>query len=201
MNYLGEFQESKARIQDLSLVIVHLYHYNGSILSDQGTTPIAMRELQTVFKAMTVKLSEIQHHSETLQPQPRVQPSALPSKRLRMSQTVRQQKVRDSLKRIETQTERLNSLSAELEAAILELKAIAGEVNLDLQVIHATRKPSSGKSIGEFLTLAIPYVRQKPNGSLVLKARVVDLFKAEREAALLAQELRNRASKKRVRHN
>jgi len=158
-----------------------------------------MRELQTVFKAMTVKLSEIQERSGVLPQQPLAK-EMLPVKSLKLSQAVRQQKAKDSLRRLETQAERLNQLSAELEVAILELKAIAGEVNLDLQVIYPSKKPPASKPIRESLPVAVPYVRQKSSDSWVLTSRVVDLFKAEREAALLAQELRRRATKKRVRN-
>jgi hypothetical protein len=102
----------------------------------------------------------------------------------------------EGLRRLESQAERINQLSAELEAAIFELKAIASEINRDWKVIQATQKASTSGDICEYRTTAVPQVEPKQDGSFVLKSKPVDLFQAEREAALLAQTLRQRARKK-----
>ena len=102
------------------------------------------------------------------------------------------------VKRLESQAKRINELSAELEAAVLELKAIASEINPDWKAIQATHKSSSKTTnVYEYRVAAVPQVELKPDGSFVLLSKSVDLFQAEREATLLAQTLRHRARRKR----
>jgi hypothetical protein len=101
------------------------------------------------------------------------------------------------LKRLESQAERINQLSAELEAAVFELKAIASEINSDWKAIQATQNSSIGANICEYRAVVVPHVAPKQDGSFVLLSKPIDLFQAEREATLLAQTLRNRAKNKR----
>jgi hypothetical protein len=98
---------------------------------------------------------------------------------------------------LESQAERINQLSAELEAAVFELKAIASEINPDWRAMQATHKSSTTTDVCKYHTAVVVQVEPKQDGSFVLKSKSVDLFKAEREAALLAQTLRHRAKKKR----
>ncbi|NEQ28676.1 MAG: hypothetical protein F6K28_58870 [Microcoleus sp. SIO2G3] len=104
------------------------------------------------------------------------------------------------MRRLESQTERINRLSAELEVAVLELKTIASEINRDWRAIQATQKSTTSTDICEYRAAVVPHVEIKSDGSFVLKSRTVDLFQAEREAALLAQTLRHRAKQKRHRN-
>lgn len=113
-----------------------------------------------------------------------------------------QQRVIDGLRSLEAQAEHINQLSADLEEAMFELKAIASEVNKDLRTIQATTKPflrqqQQVPEICQYWKTSVPHVGQKPSGALVLTTRQIDLFKAEREAALIAKELRQRATRKR----
>ncbi|MBW4546941.1 MAG: hypothetical protein KME25_21230 [Symplocastrum torsivum CPER-KK1] len=101
------------------------------------------------------------------------------------------------MRRLESQAERINRLSAELEVAVLELKAIASDINRDWKAIQATQKSSTSTAICEYRAAVVPQVEIKSDGSFVLQSRAVDLFQAEREAALLAQTLRHRAKQKR----
>lgn len=104
------------------------------------------------------------------------------------------------VRRLENQANRINQLSAELEAAVLELKAIASEINPDWRAIQVVQKSSSNKTkvdICEYCATAVPLVEIKPDNSFVLISKPVDLFQAEREAMLLAQTLRHRTRKKR----
>jgi hypothetical protein len=101
---------------------------------------------------------------------------------------------------MENQAKHINQLSAELEAAILELKVIASEITPDWRVIQATQISSSSRTrtdICEYHDTDIPQVELKPDSSFVLISKPIDLFHAEREAMLLAQTLRHRARKKR----
>lgn len=106
----------------------------------------------------------------------------------------------NGMRQMENQAKRINQLSAELEAAILELKVIASEINPDWRTMQATQISFSSRTrtgICEYHATAIPQVELKPDNSFVLISKPVDLFHAEREAMLLAQTLRHRARKKR----
>jgi hypothetical protein len=110
---------------------------------------------------------------------------------------VLRQRTRDGLKRLESQAEYINELSAELEVAVLEFKAISSEVNRDWRAIQRKQKSAAKiTDICEYRAAVVPQVERKKDSSFVLKSRLVDLFQAEREAALLAQTLRSRAKKK-----
>ncbi|WP_225895538.1 hypothetical protein [Dendronalium phyllosphericum] len=98
--------------------------------------------------------------------------------------------------RLVAQAQRINQMAAELEATILELKAIASKLNSQRSCLQGNGK--AYKSICKYLTVSVPWVRQKPDESFVLTTRKVDLFRAEREAALLAQKLRQQTKTKRL---
>lgn len=97
--------------------------------------------------------------------------------------------------RLRAQAERINQLSAQLEEAMFEFKVIANDVNCEQRLTQATKKPI--KSVCEYLKAIVPYVKPKKGGAFVLTTRPVDLFRAEREASQVAQELR-RSAKKRI---
>lgn len=81
-------------------------------------------------------------------------------------------------------TERINLLSAELEAALFELKEIAGDLR------HQQNLPRVPNV--DTQAIAIPYIHHKKPGIFVLKAKVVDLFAQEKAAFQLATQLRRR---------
>ena len=105
-----------------------------------------------------------------------------------------EKKIISERERFITQVERINQMAQELEAAILELKAIANTLN--------TQKPypflikELCKNICQYFALRVPWVKRKSNESFILTTRKVDLFRAEREAALLAQQLRQQTKKR-----
>jgi non-ribosomal peptide synthetase component E (peptide arylation enzyme) len=118
-------------------------------------------------------------------------PVSLPPEGLR-------QRTTQGLRQLNNQAERINQLAAELEAAVLEFKALASEVNQDWKAFQAMQKPTSAiADICQYQAVHVPLVRQKSSGSFAITSRTVDLFQAEREAELLAQTLRRRANKKR----
>lgn len=108
-----------------------------------------------------------------------------------MKPTVKQRMI-DGMKRLEMQAALINQLSAELESAVLELKAISREVNLDWRAMQM------GSDVFQHHSAAVPHARRQLNGSFMLTMQPVDLLKAEREAALLAQQLRQKTSRKRL---
>jgi hypothetical protein len=151
-----------------------------------------MRELPAAFQSIQANSTHLNGHQQALPEKP------LKSKCNKMSQEILQQRVVNGLKTVDMQAQRLNQLSRELEAAMIELKEIATEVNRDLRAVQAKGHSCLAANICEFVADVVPYVAQKPSGSLVLMLRPVDLFKSEREAALIAQFLRRLGSRKRV---
>jgi len=105
-----------------------------------------------------------------------------------------QEKIISEWERLITQVERINQMAGELEAAILELKAIANTLNS--QKRYPLLKKELGKNICQYFVVSVPWVRQQPDESFILTMRKVDLFRAEREAALLAQQLRQQTKKR-----
>jgi uncharacterized phage infection (PIP) family protein YhgE len=177
-----------------------------------------MKDLQAGIQSAQGKCIQLDQH-------PRFQKRAKPEESQALLQEVSQAKPRlsppaksslealrkrthEGLQRLQNQAERINQLSAEVETAVLELKALAQEVNRDWRLMQATQEPSTelrGKqnaiasvvsNICEYQATHVPNVRQKRSGGFILTSRRVDLFKAEREATLLAQSLRRRAKRK-----
>ncbi|NEP14188.1 MAG: hypothetical protein F6K14_29140 [Symploca sp. SIO2C1] len=112
-----------------------------------------------------------------------------------------QQRTNNALRRLGNQAERLNQLSAELEAVIIELKAIASEVNYNWKALQAIQKSTTNTippEVCEYQAVSVPTIQQKPCGSLVLTSRPVDVGKTEQEAGLMARTLRHRSRKKRL---
>lgn len=87
--------------------------------------------------------------------------------------------------RLAANAERINQLSAELEAALFDLKEIAS-------AIERQQQPKTPNKIFDYQAIAIPYIQHKKPGLFVLKAKAVDLFAEEKAAYELAQQLRNR---------
>ena len=101
------------------------------------------------------------------------------------------------LKTMESQAQQVNLLSAELEDAILRLKAIADSVDLSSRYLTPRQTQRKRVSICEYPSTNIPTVQQKSNGRFIVVSRHIDIFKAEREARLIAQMLRRWNHKKR----
>ena len=85
------------------------------------------------------------------------------------------------------QAQRINQMAAQLEAMILEFKAIASTLQ---------EKGKPYKSICQYLPVSVPWVIQKPDESFVLTMQKVDILQAERQAAQLAQQLRQQSRSK-----
>ena len=103
------------------------------------------------------------------------------------------ERTNNDLRRLGNQAERINQLSAELEVAILQLKAIASEVNQDWRELQAIQKPTADPitlEVCEYRAVSTPIIQQKPCGSLVLLSRPVNLGKIEPDVGLLKQTLR-----------
>lgn len=148
-------------------------------------------------------ISPLQPMQKGLLPQTRETPVRSPLE-------IIQRRMARGLRRLECQGERINQLSAELEAAVLELKAIASEVNRDWRTMQAVQPSTTGvlakrnaiagstPDLCEYRSVSVPKFHKRPSGSFAIASRSVDLFKAEREAAQLAQMLRQRTRTKAV---
>lgn len=91
------------------------------------------------------------------------------------------------------QAQRINQIAEELETAIFELKAIASTINS----LRRYRLPAGKQcqDICEYSAVSIPCVGKKEDGLFILATQRIDLFRAEKEAALLAQRLRQQTKK------
>lgn len=150
----------------------------------------------SLFKKRTLKPVAMKARSQQVSHQGR----PLVSIPFRSPLEMLRQRTAEGLRRLESQAQHINQLSGELEAAMLEFKEIASEINPDWRAIQATQKSSTSADVCEYHTTVIPQVAAKQDGSFVLRSKSVDLFQAEREAALLAKALRHRTRKKRGSH-
>ena len=100
-------------------------------------------------------------------------------------------------RRLTTQAQRINQLSQTQEAAILELKAIADQLERDIRKREMLGEPDSYPddpipTVCEYESAIVPAIAQDRAGRFILTHRSVDLYQAEREATLTAQALRDR---------
>ena len=234
-----------------TLLFLFIYSTNVLIYSKSlGSHPqIDMKELQAGIQLVQAKYIQLNQHrvsKKKARTLGRIDPLSKPvavkvlpqqvsdrqkpllSFPVKSSLEVLRKRTTEGVERLESQAQRINQLSAELEAAVLELKAIASEVNRDWRALQAIQEPGKGAicaavqrfaiafakpgataakrearesfipDVCEYQAANVPNVKQKPSGSFVLTSRPVDLFQAEREAALLAQTLRQRARRKRI---
>lgn len=104
-----------------------------------------------------------------------------------------QQHFHTTRQRLKTQSDRINQLATELEDAIAQFKEIALQANQIHRHLQAQgqncRYPAK---ICDYHAVTVPFVHQSAGKRWLLTARRVDLCKAEREAARLAQYLRRR---------
>jgi len=109
------------------------------------------------------------------------------SEKIELLQPQRQipQTADSSWQKLTANAERINQLSAELEAALFELK----EITCDIK--HQQNPPKIA-NILEYQATSIPYIQCKKPSLFVLKAKAVDLFAQEKAAFALAQQLRRR---------
>lgn len=100
---------------------------------------------------------------------------------------------------LDAHVQHINQLSAIQESAILELKTMAEKVGREWADLERIAYSEAGKKaanleafpICEYEETAVPKIEKTPDGTYVLTARSIDLFKAEREANLTAQALRH----------
>ncbi len=104
-----------------------------------------------------------------------------------------EEKIISDWERLLVQAQRINQMAKELEVAMLELKTIASILNSQRRYLHPLGRIS--QNICQYFSVSVPWVKVKSDKSLILTTRRVDLFKAEKEATLLAQQLRQQSKK------
>jgi hypothetical protein len=155
--------------------------------------PLKQRSAQKKAKKPAKASNRPKHNPDANRPKsPLSFPITTPLKGLR-------QRTAEGLRRLQNQGLRINRLSEELEEAMLEFKAMACEVNQDWKTFQSVQEPRRAiAEICQYQVVYVPHILQKPSGSFIVNSRAVDLFKAEREAAVLAKTLRHRARRKQL---
>lgn len=104
-----------------------------------------------------------------------------------------------ALEILDSQVQHINQLSAVQENAILELKTIATQVEREWKAIEHSHGEIPDEldtpAICQYVGTAVPQIEKNKEGTYVLSARSIDLFKAEREATLTAEALRHWANR------
>lgn len=100
-----------------------------------------------------------------------------------------------AIARMEAQIDQIHDLAIAQEAALLELKDLAEAVDRERKL----DPEADDLPICEFLAAAVPLVERDRDGVLVVSSRPIDLFRAEREAVSIAQNLRSRQPSRRHR--
>src|SRR3712207_81871 len=139
-----------------------------------------MKELQAGIQFVRTKCigqnRHCVHHKKTLKPKavkalpPQISDRQKPLVSFPISSPlhVLQQRTVEGLRRLKNQELRINQLSVELEAAMLEFKVIASEINQDWKGFQAAREPKSAiADICEYQVVNLPNVQQKPSGAFV----------------------------------
>jgi len=107
----------------------------------------------------------------------------------------------EALQRLEAKAQQINQLSAAQETAMLELKAIATRLErdwtaLELQYGDAYARdaslPAALPHLCDYVATDVPAIERNESGAFVVTTRAVDLFKAERDAEVMAHTLRRR---------
>lgn len=184
-----DMKELQARIQLVKTKYIQLNQNSASKKKIKSLEhPTHSGETSEIMQSVLLKESRSQPVSITQKP-------SLPFP-IRLPLVILRRRTLKGVKRLENQAKRINQLSAELEAAVLELKVIASEINPDWKAIQAIQNLGKQTNICKYYTTTVPQVEPKADGSFVLISKPVDLFQAEREAILLAQTLRQRTKRK-----
>jgi len=107
------------------------------------------------------------------------------------------QQLAEIWRQLETKADQVNQLSAAQEAALLELRAIAQRVERDWRATGLRDFPFA-EIDGDLSTLygrdsaEVPMIERDATGNFVMTQRTLELSKAEREAAMMAEVLRKK---------
>lgn len=100
------------------------------------------------------------------------------------------QRLKESLKQLSAQAERINLLSAELERSIWELQAISTQVNQDSRFFRVKQRPVQRFRICEFRSVYLPIIQQKSSSRFVVTSHPINFSKTEQKVPSLIAKLR-----------
>jgi hypothetical protein len=100
------------------------------------------------------------------------------------------QRIKESLKQLSAQAERINLLSAELERSIWEFQEISTQVNQDSRFFRVKQRHVQRFRICEFRSVYLPFIQQKSIGRFVVTSHAINLSKSEQKAPSLLEKLR-----------
>ncbi|MCU0532761.1 MAG: hypothetical protein MUD14_02560 [Hydrococcus sp. Prado102] len=100
------------------------------------------------------------------------------------------QRLKVSLKQLQSQAERINLLSAELERSIWEFETLATQINEDSRFFRIEQRQAKRFQICEYHSVFLPIIQQKSNGRFVVTSRNMNLSQPKQKARSLIQRLR-----------
>jgi hypothetical protein len=162
-------------------------------LTPNSVTATATKPIKRESDQLTTAAEVLQQRAASYVKHYQQPPSQPPLQPLR---DLSERQFAEMLKRLEMQAQHINDLSSAQEAAMLELKAMAEKAERGLkrsEMEHTTLGDRLNLSnLCEYLEPAVPHIEKDEHGAFVLTTRSIDLFKAEREAARMADTLRQR---------
>lgn len=147
-----------------------------------ASTPPTLEAAQ--WEALHQRASEVLNPAPQTSERQAVSPPSRPS-------------LNDSLRLLEAKAQYINQLSVQQEAAMQELKTLAERLERDWRALERQQEPFADDQdlppLCEYLETLVPSIERNEDGAFVISSRSVDLFRAEREATLMAQNLRTRS--------
>jgi hypothetical protein len=106
-----------------------------------------------------------------------------------LSQSDPKERIKEGLKQLEQQAQRINLLSAELERSLWEFQSIATQVNQDSRFVRVKQRHAKRFQISEYRSVGLPTIRQVSGGRFVVTSRYLDFLQGDRDASWM-QKLR-----------
>jgi HrpA-like RNA helicase len=91
-----------------------------------------------------------------------------------LSQSDPKERIKEGLKQLEQQAQRINLLSAELERSIWEFQTLANQVNQDSRFVRVKQRHAKRFQISEYRSVRLPTIRQIAGGRFVVTSRYLD---------------------------
>jgi len=171
----------------------------GNLTGNGGNTPVEETAVKTEYRPNVERRSLSGANGERRSPA--AVASSRPAPRSTAAAAADLSRQQEALQRLEAKAQQINQLSAAQETAMLELKAIATRLErdwtaLELQYGDAYARdaslPAALPHLCDYVATDVPAIERSESGAFVVTTRAVDLFKAERDAEVMAHTLRHR---------
>ena len=167
-----------------------------SSLSHSNRKSTEKADPQVAQIAATVETLK-QRSNPHLQQFPDPTETAAPTPTASLSTEALDRQIELTWQRLGSQAQKINELSQMQETAMLEFKEIVDQLEREMRKRHRldpsdNYADASTLMVCEYESAVVPDVAQDRQGRLILSHRPIDLYQAEREAALTAQVLRDR---------